>query len=150
LPSSKLTQRQAAIQHGWRSGLEEKIAEQLQGAGVSYQYEALTLRYLVEEERKYTPDFILSNGIVVESKGHFVTADRKKMKLVKAQHPALDIRFVFSNPNSRISKTSKTTYGKWATDHGFPSAARLIPVEWLHEPPNPRAIAALRSLGFST
>jgi hypothetical protein len=123
--------------HGWRSGLEERIAEQLNEQGVAYQYETLTLKYKVDEVRRYTPDFILlHNGIVVESKGHFITADRRKMKLVKYQYPKLDIRFVFSNPNTRISKTSKTTYGKWAYDHGFPYAAKLIPEAWLREPPN--------------
>ena len=41
------------------------------------------------------------------------------MLAVKAQHPELDIRFVFQR-NNTLSKQSKTTYGAWADKHGFP------------------------------
>ena len=61
------------------------------------------------EIRTYTPDFELPNGIIIESKGRFVAADRKKHLLVQKQHPELDIRFVFSNSKAKISKGSKTT-----------------------------------------
>lgn len=83
--------------------------------------------------RTYTPDFILPNGIIVETKGRFVTADRQKHLLIKAQHPELDIRFVFSNSRSRISKLSATTYGMWCDKNGFKYADKLIPKEWLKE-----------------
>ena len=76
---------------------------------------------------------ILSNGIIVESKGRFVTADRKKHLLIKKQHPTLDIRFVFSNSKAKINKGSKTTYGDWCDKHGFLYADKLIPEEWLYE-----------------
>jgi hypothetical protein len=59
---------------------------------------------------KYCPDFRLPNGIYIETKGRFETADRKKHLLIKEQHPELDIRFVFTRSKSTISKTSKTTY----------------------------------------
>jgi hypothetical protein len=132
---------------GYRSGLEVAVARQLERAGVEFGYETLKLQYRVEETRRYTPDIILThNGIVIELKGHFVTAERKKMKFVKAQYPNLDIRFVFSNPNTRISKTSKTTYGKWAADHGFPYAAKLIPEAWLRERPHLPSLAIIKTL----
>ena len=122
------------IKYGYRSGLEKRIQEQLNGLSVDYEYEKLKIEYEVHEVRKYTPDFvILSNGIIVESKGRFVTADRKKHLLIKKQHPTLDIRFVFSNSKAKINKGSKTTYGDWCDKHGFLYADKLIPEEWLYE-----------------
>lgn len=120
---------------GFRSGLEEKVAEQLRLAGVDFEYELHKIGYEVPARTaKYTPDFILSNGIVVETKGRFVTADRQKHLLLKKQHPDLDLRFVFSNSKARISKTSKTTYAKWCEDKGFQYADKLIPQAWIKEP----------------
>jgi hypothetical protein len=122
------------IKYGYRSGLEKRIQEQLNGLSVDYEYEKLKIEYEVHEVRKYTPDFvILSNGIIVESKGRFVTADRKKHLLIKKQHSNLDIRFVFSNSKAKINKGSKTTYGDWCDKHGFLYADKLIPEEWLYE-----------------
>lgn len=50
---------------------------------------------------------------------------------IKAEHPDLDIRFVFSNSKQRISKTSKTTYADWCLKHGFQYADKEVPKEWL-------------------
>lgn len=128
---------------GYRSGLEEKVAAQLETAGISYGYEAQLLKYIKPARvSKYTPDFILSNGIIIETKGRFVTADRQKHILIKDQHPDLDIRFVFSNPNTRISKQSKTTYAMWCDKHGFRYAKALIPSEWIAEAEDPVRLAA--------
>ena len=124
-----------AIKYGYRSGLEVKTAKQLKDAGVDYTYEELTIGFVQPEtKRKYTPDFVLANGIIIETKGQLSVADRKKMILVKTQHPKLDIRFVFSYAYGKIYKGSKTTYAKWAADHGFPWANKSIPSEWLKEP----------------
>jgi hypothetical protein len=126
--------RKAAIKHGYRSGLEDDIAKQLDAMRVKYTYEELKIFYTVpESEHKYTPDFVLPNGIIVETKGRFVTADRKKHLLIKQQYHDLDIRFVFSNPRCKISKVSKTTYADWCDKHGFKYAAKMIPEEWLNE-----------------
>lgn len=123
------------IVEGYRSGLEEKLAIQLSQAGVECAYESMTIPYeKPASKHKYTPDFPLPNGIIIESKGRFVTADRAKHLLVKKQHPHLDIRFVFSNSKSRISKTSKTTYAAWCEKYGFKYADKLIPEAWLLEP----------------
>lgn len=106
----------------------------MRDVGIEPAYETLTLKYeRPARTAKYTPDFPLPNGIIIETKGRFVTADRQKHLLVKDQHPKADIRFVFSNPNQRISKTSKTTYAMWCDKHGFRYAAKRIPVEWLKE-----------------
>lgn len=122
------------ISEGYRSGLEEVVSEQLTKAGISFEYETTKIDYIKPvTKHKYTPDFILTNGIIVETKGRFVTADRKKHLLIKEQHPSLDIRFVFSRSKTPISKQSKTTYADWCEKNGFKYADKLIPNAWLNE-----------------
>lgn len=133
----KVSVRSRAIKHGYRSGLEETIAEQLKKEKVSFEYEnkANTVSYTIPAtDHTYLPDFKLPNGIIVETKGRFVLADRKKHKLIKEQHPELDIRFVFSNSKAKISKRSKTTYAAWCEKLGIPYADKVIPQSWLKEP----------------
>lgn len=123
------------IANGYRSGLEETIASDLAAAGIAYGYEDRVISYSKPARvSKYTPDFNLPNGIIIETKGRFLTADRQKHLLVKAQHPELDIRFVFSNSRQRISKQSTTTYAHWCERHGFQYADKKIPASWLKEP----------------
>ena len=109
-------------------------------------FEQFHIPWRLEKSCKYTPDFLLPNGIIIESKGRFVTADRQKHICVKAQHPELDIRFVFSRSKSPISKGSKTTYGKWCDTKGFQYADKTIPTEWLAERPNTDSLLVVRSL----
>jgi hypothetical protein len=127
--------RQRALKAGYRSGLEETISLQLTSLSVPVMYETEKIKYEVNEVRSYTPDFKLPNGIIIESKGRFVAADRKKHLLIQKQHIFLDIRFVFSNSKAKLTKGSKTTYGDWCTKHGFLYADRLIPEEWIKECP---------------
>jgi hypothetical protein len=151
LPKSKLSARVRAIANGYRSGLEEKISQQLESASIQFTYEKHKLNWTDPAKlRKYTPDFVISsNGIIVESKGRFLTADRQKHKVIKAQYPELDIRFVFSNENTRISKQSPTTYAKWCESNGFLYASKLIPVDWLNEEPTQERLEAnLKILGW--
>ena len=124
------TTRQA-IKHGYRSGLEERVSKELEESGVKYEYETQKIKYRVEEDRTYTPDFILTNGIIVETKGRFTTADRKKHLLIQKQHPKLDIRFVFQNSRAKLYKGSKTTYAQWCDKWGFMYADKSIPEEWI-------------------
>lgn len=129
-----LTAKQVAAKYGFRSGLEERIAEQLDKAGIEYTYEKVKLNYVKPASKHvYTPDFVLANGIIVETKGRFLPTDRQKHILVKRHNPTLDIRFVFSNSKARISKISKTTYADWCIKNGFKFADKTIPEEWLHE-----------------
>lgn len=120
--------------HGYRSGLEDKVASQLEGENIPFEYEAFKIHFVQPiKKRTYTPDFKLPNGIIIETKGRFVTADRLKHLWVKDQHPHLDIRFVFSNPNAKLYKGSPTTYAAWCEKHDFKYAAKLIPKAWLAE-----------------
>ena len=128
------TAKQVAIKYGFRSGLEERVAEQLDQLGIEYTYEKVKLKYIrPASEHVYTPDFVLSNGIIVETKGRFLPADRMKHIMVKKHNPNLDIRFVFSNSNARISKASRTTYAEWCRKNGYKYADKTIPIEWLQE-----------------
>jgi hypothetical protein len=130
----RVSQQEVLLKHGVRSGLEDVICKALSDKGVDYKYEKLTLTYTQPEKvRKYTPDIELPNGIIVEIKGRWVTADRQKIGLVKQQHPELDLRMVFSNSKTKISKASKTTYGDYCDKLGIPYADKMIPDEWINE-----------------
>jgi len=129
--------------HG-RSGLEDKTMADLAQRGVAYRYEEIKVSYLKPaSSHKYTPDFVLPNGIIVETKGIFDVEDRKKHELIRAQHPALDIRFVFSRSKSPIRKGSPTTYAVWCEKRGIPFTDKTIPQAWIDEPNDPERHAAI-------
>ena len=118
----------------YRSPFEAKLAESMEAAGVSFEYESTKLAYTIPAVNKvYHPDFLLPNGIIVEAKGEFNASDRKKMMLVKEAFPQRDIRIVFYNSNAKIYPGSKTTYAQWCDAHGYQWAHRNIPAEWLKE-----------------
>lgn len=128
------SKRAAALKQGWRSGLEEDVAKALTAAGVPFTYEEVKIKYIKPaSEHQYTPDFVLDNGIIVETKGRFLIADRKKHILIKRQQPHLDIRFVFSNSNQKLNKGSRTTYAQWCVKNGFQYADKTIPENWIKE-----------------
>lgn len=132
----KRTTKEVGLAHGFRSGLEDVIAKQIETiTGVPAEYETIKISYTRPARvAKYTPDFPLPNGIIVETKGRFETDDRQKHILIKDQHPELDIRFVFSNSNSKIRKGSPTSYADWCRKNGFKYADKRIPEEWFNEP----------------
>jgi len=131
--------------NGYRSGLEEVIGEQLKALNVAARYEEITIGYTPPvKSRRYTPDWVLPNGIIIEAKGRFVTADRQKHKAIKDEHPHLDIRFVFSRPKAKLSKKSNTTYADWCKKYGFKYSDCTVPPKWTSEPENPLAINAIQ------
>jgi|DEB0MinimDraft_3_1074331.scaffolds.fasta_scaffold03414_7 hypothetical protein len=137
-PPKKLTTRQVALRKGYSSGFEFTEATRLKALGVTdSRYEAVTITWLDMQVRTYRPDFVLPNNIIVETKGRFTAIDRRKHKRIKEQHPELDIRFVFSNSNSKLYKGAKSSYGDWCDKNGFPFANETIPEEWLAEPDKP-------------
>jgi hypothetical protein len=126
----------------YRSGLEEKVAKQLKAAGVTFDYEGEVLRFQIPAfNARYTPDFpIVETPIIIEAKGRFGdkfgngAEVRQRLILAKEQNPNRDIRIVFQNANLKIYKNSKTTYAKWATDHGFKwSDKGVVPQAWIEE-----------------
>lgn len=131
----KLSKFAVAQKQGFRSGLEVIINQQLQENKIIGQYEQFEIAYNIPATKHiYTPDFILPNGIIIETKGRFIQQDRKKHILIKQQHPELDIRFVFQNMKQKISKNSKTTYEMWCIKNNFKYAESRIPDIWLNEP----------------
>jgi hypothetical protein len=134
--TSKSSAQEVGLRLGFRSGLEEVVAEQIKLCGHMVRFETTKVEYVKPSKpSKYTPDFVLDNGIIVETKGRFETADRQKHLLIKEQHPKLDIRFVFSNSNQRIRKGSETRYADWCRKHGFQFADKRIPAAWFNEAP---------------
>jgi hypothetical protein len=141
------------IEPEYRSALERGVAEKLTAAGVAYGYESQHIRYSVPaREAKYLPDFSPDDcPIIIEPKGRFggnyegfrgkrmvgskdaAVKERQKFILLKEQHPELDIRFIFSRASTPIYPKSPTSYGKWATDHGFKWAEKTIPDAWIEE-----------------
>lgn len=117
----------------YRSGLEVEAAAFLSEHQKEVRYERLKIEWEDLKYRTYTPDFELDNGIIIETKGIFSAADRRKHLEIKRQHPKLDIRFVFSNANSRLYKGAKSRYSDWCNKYGFKWSHRLIPKDWLTE-----------------
>ena len=126
-------QFQAALKYGYRSGLEIKVKDYLVEHNVPIKYEALKIEWEDLMYRTYPPDFVLPNGIIIETKGRFTSADRRKHTLIKKQHPKLDIRFVFESSKRKLSKGAKTTYSLWCERNKFLYADRVVPLEWLKE-----------------
>lgn len=141
-----------------RSKFEEKIAKQMDDAGVNYEYEQSTYTYNkkvrsaecgdcrskdVYQLHRYTVDFDVyvghaaTFGFHIETKGIFSPSDRAKMLLMKEQHPKVEIRLVFQRDNKipvrgkQPRKKKPTSYTEWAKFHGFKYAVGEVPKEWL-------------------
>lgn len=133
--SSRYAARGVRKVGAFRSGLEDKVSKQLEGKGIPFDYEQWSIPYIIPASgHKYTPDFLLPNGIFIETKGLWDADDRKKHLLIREQHPELDIRIVFSSSRSKIYKGSPTSYGEWCEKHNIMFADKLIPIDWLKEP----------------
>ena len=115
----------------FRSKLEERVADLLSSLKIDYDYETTKVSYQIQHI--YTPDFLLPyKHLLLECKGYWDAADRRKIKTVKEQNPDLDLRMVFQSPYNKISKKSKTTYAQWCERHDIPwTSFHDIPLEWL-------------------
>ena len=117
----------------YRSGLEQEAAAFLKTRQKKVEYEKIKIEWEDLRYRTYTPDFELDNGIIIETKGIFNAADRRKHIEIQRQHPKLDIRFVFSNAKARLYKGAKSRYCDWCEQKNFKWAHRVIPEGWLLE-----------------
>lgn len=125
--------RKLAKSKGFRSGLEQELADFLESKSVTYEYEPKESKMPYQPKpRVYLPDFVLPNGVIIESKGRLTAADRVKHLLLKEQHPDADIRFVFKVDN-KLSPKSPTRYSEWCEKHGFLYCfiGDGVPDEWL-------------------
>ncbi|MAO20053.1 MAG: endonuclease I [Phycisphaerae bacterium] len=121
----------------YRSGLEKEVAAYLTAEQKQVRYEVLKIEWEDLRYRTYTPDFVLDNGIIIETKGIFDSDDRRKHLEVRKQHPELDIRFVFSNAKAKLYKGAKSRYFDWCDKNAFMWAHRVIPEAWLKEKGKP-------------
>lgn len=134
---------------GRRSKFEDNVAEELDEAGIKYTYETWSYEYdeplrknlarcadcgsrLLLRTGWYTPDFFLENGVIIESKGRFTAADRRKMLAIKQDHPKLDIKMLFMRDN-KIHKNSSTYYSDWCMENDYDFAIKEIPKSWLNQ-----------------
>lgn len=130
---SRSAKRQAAQKEGYRSAFEQEIAEQAKKDGIKFEYERPeSVITWIPKPKKYLPDFVLSNGVIVEAKGRLTVFDRAKHLAIKAQFPDLDIRFVFQFDN-KLTRGSKTRYSDWCEKKGFKFAFLRIPKSWAKE-----------------
>lgn len=119
---------------------EEKLKESVDLAPPEsiITYEEDKFKYIIESS--YNPDIkvTLPCGkvffIEVKGNGRAWSPDvRRKMLLVKKQHPELDIRFVFYSDGKfgGVRKDgSKQTQSEWAEKNGYQYAIGNIPKEW--------------------
>lgn len=99
---------------------------------LDYEPDSPVIRYV--KPSRYIPDFRLPNGIYIECKGYFKSADRTKMLRVRTDNPHLDIRFVFQRASNKLTKAKNSiTYSAWAEKHGFLWAEGKIPTKWWKE-----------------
>ena len=112
----------------YRSGYEERVAKANPDA--EHEPKEPTVRYVLT--KRYIPDFVLPNGVIVEAKGFFEPKDRTKMIQVKKQNPNLDIRMLFQDANKRLTKSNNSKmYWQWCEQHGFLwEEGTTIPEEW--------------------
>ena len=103
-----------------RSKLEQQFEAMLKEFDVQYDYEITKVPYIVpESNHTYTVDWTILKGLLIETKGYLAdSTERKKYVLIKEQHPELDLRFVFGDPNKKCGGM-KTTHAQWADKHGF-------------------------------
>lgn len=114
---------------------EQRVIGKLEDCGVTYEYEPHKVKYNVE--REYVPDLKIGD-IYIELKGYFRQDAQRKMKAVKAQHPDMDIRFLFQKASSTLQGAkkrkdgTKMTCAEWADRYGFDWAeGETIPEEWI-------------------
>ena len=142
---------------GYASGLERENGRVLEVSKLEFWYEdgpcnieyTLPIRtgYCGDCEGKnivsrhhYTADFAFRSKsgklILIECKGHplaWTGKTRSKHQNIKKQFPEMDLRFIFSDKNKKISSSSKTTNTQWCKRQNFLCESRLIPQCWLEE-----------------
>lgn len=114
----------------FRSGYERELAKQMP-PGTKFESETIEWHDYpvghkcddcgskrVYKVRKYTPDFVLPDGRLLETKGNFTTENRKKHRQIKKQHPDLPLVMIFMSDN-KISPKSNTRYSEWCEKYGI-------------------------------
>lgn len=105
----------------FKSKLEERVWERLIKEFPSVKYEPEKFKYTQPaQDRTYTPDFKTGRRkLYIEAKGKLDLDTRKKMLWFRDCNPDIRIIFLFQNPDNKLTKRSKTSYGMWADENGF-------------------------------
>jgi len=145
-----------ALAAGFRSGLEKRMADELNKRGIQFEFEQAQIPYFKQAHHhkckecgseniyslhNYHPDFYLPEyGFYIETKGRFLGADRKKHVAIQATTD-IDVRFVFQK-NDYLTKKKKQTYTGWCDSKGLPyfvivtktkkREEQLLPEEWFN------------------
>jgi hypothetical protein len=135
--------------HPFRSKFEERFAALLVAMGVEFEYEKHQLEYSAPVGKYraycadcgsknlmrkgwYTPDFYIpATGVIIETKGRFTAADRRKMLAVQEDHPDERIVMVFQSDN-KLNKRSQRRYSDWCNDNQFEWSITTPKEEWLY------------------
>lgn len=102
----------------YRSGLEQKFAAALPRRMM--EYEPFDVPYVTY--RKYKPDFVYKDKILIECKGFFREGDTQKYKAIRdciEQIAGMSLVFLLSDPNKKVRKGGKLTMGQWCDKEGF-------------------------------
>lgn len=117
--------------------LDMAIAKIAKKIDFKYDYEPEKVKYTVDKEAIYTPDFriVRPDGSVfyIEYKGYFRKEDRQKMLHVIRSRPDLDIRMIFRE-NHKTATVERVS--DWCTKHGIKYAIAEIPMSWFKETKN--------------
>lgn len=134
-----------------RSNFEKAVALYLKRHRVSFDYEPYNVGYYsriasgscatcgskdVHKRRNYRPDFVLANGIYLESKGRLTSAERTKILEILNTSQLItrdNYRLLFMG-DKRINKNSDTRYSDWAAKNGIVfhvSPKGEVPKQWL-------------------
>lgn len=142
----------------YRSKYEGKVAKSLESRGVEFDYEPWSTEYLtpvrsgycvdcdgthVFRFRYYTPDFVLSNGVVIEAKGNLKPSDRSLILDLLNTNEFITrdnfrILFMRNNKFGKVRKTTgdRATYASWAEKNNIECAVSLqgeVPISWLNQ-----------------
>lgn len=119
MSSKRLAKRPKKAHNGkYRSGLEKKFAESLPRKLM--EYEPFDVAYVTY--RKYKPDFVYKDKLLVECKGFFREGDTQKYKAIReciAGIAGMELIFVLSDPHKKVRKGGKLTMGQWCDKEGF-------------------------------
>lgn len=132
----------------YKSRYEFDIATNLKRQKVKFKYEDFAVPYFKNASKAecmacgssdvgilghYTPDFHLSNGIIIEGKGRFVAADRRKILSVLECNNDItrDVFRMLFMQNRKLSAKSVKYYGDWCDDHNITWAiGPEVPTGW--------------------
>jgi hypothetical protein len=108
----------------YKSGLEKEFREILKDTGEEKAFRYEPIRMYIEYPSQlgfYMPDWVdEQRKIVIETKGIFSSADRKKTLLVRKWFPEWTHILVFERPNMKLAKKSKTSYKDWCDFNNIP------------------------------